>query len=768
MIKSILPLLMVIPLLGKGQNTFNVSYGENRLESIPEIYDSDIYRFEGEMGDRVWIRVADAASQIDASFNLKKDDVLLHSEQGTGGDVELFDFTLPESGTYDIEVFDKGKNDVGAYGFSLQKLNNPSYARQIVCGDDIFDEITTQAGVKVYQFDVQQGDLAFAQMRANSDHFEATMYLINEQGDLLRTSVRNANAYASITAHQIANSQKYSLFVFDANGNDLAKFGLTYQDLNDPSCGTQMLQCTDHVANKIAQLAETHAYRFDLNEGQGFVAKAKASNSSFEAVVDVYNPIGHQLFHQRVSGKATDIVIPTVAMTGTYLIVVNDDRANDTSSYHLSYNLLDPACAQELATCHTVEGVLEHPTDINLYYFHMPEQINGMIIKEIDKVIELFTSTINGGDYTNLKDNVKINIKPPIAEPGAIIYFAVSDNGGNDLGAYKIDFTQSDDIPVLSAPVALCKENLIFTIPASGHVELTANEINDNSYDDCQIVQMNVSPNLFDCTQLGDQEVVLEVIDNDGLISTCTTQIKIVTNLTLAVDECLKISVEDFNEEGCVQIEATASGGSGEYSFIWSNGETAPLAQICPNDVGNLSCEVYDANGCSIKREKIWVPIGANVLCHSNGKKVSICHIPTGNPEEKHTLCVSINSLKAHFGHEDYVGPCNGGGSCGQDTEVLLKSLENGSLLISGLVAAPGDYLRIDLQKQVQFENTPVDLTLVDALGRTLYQESAVASSIKYLELQLPSSGLSSGLYYLFLRTMDGSAKQITAPILIK
>jgi hypothetical protein len=154
-------------------------------------------------------------------------------------------------------------------------------------------------------------------------------------------------------------------------------------------------------------------------------------------------------------------------MTGSYLIIINDDRANDTSAYDLSYNLLDQACAHELPTCRTVEGVLEHPTDINLYYFYMPEQMNGLTIKEIDRVIEPFTSTINGGDYTNLKDNVKLNIKPPIAKPGAIIYFAVSDNGGNDLGAYKIDFAQGDGTPVLRAPVALCKEDLVFTIPSN-------------------------------------------------------------------------------------------------------------------------------------------------------------------------------------------------------------------------------------------------------------------------------------------------------------
>jgi hypothetical protein len=39
--------------------------------------------------------------------------------------------------------------------------------------------------------------------------------------------------------------------------------------------------------------------------------------------------------------------------------------------------------------------------------------------------------------------------------------------------------------------------------------------------------------------------------------------------------------------------------------------------------------------------------------------KVCICHIPPGNPENAHTICISPNAVDAHIrNHGDYLGEC--------------------------------------------------------------------------------------------------------------
>ena len=43
-----------------------------------------------------------------------------------------------------------------------------------------------------------------------------------------------------------------------------------------------------------------------------------------------------------------------------------------------------------------------------------------------------------------------------------------------------------------------------------------------------------------------------------------------------------------------------------------------------------------------------------------NGK-VTICHVPPGNPGIAHTLSVSPHAADAHLGHGDHCGPCQSG-----------------------------------------------------------------------------------------------------------
>jgi hypothetical protein len=46
--------------------------------------------------------------------------------------------------------------------------------------------------------------------------------------------------------------------------------------------------------------------------------------------------------------------------------------------------------------------------------------------------------------------------------------------------------------------------------------------------------------------------------------------------------------------------------------------------------------------------------------------KVSICHIPPGNPDNAHTIEVGAAAVDAHLAHGDSLGPCPGDGAGGQ------------------------------------------------------------------------------------------------------
>jgi hypothetical protein len=43
---------------------------------------------------------------------------------------------------------------------------------------------------------------------------------------------------------------------------------------------------------------------------------------------------------------------------------------------------------------------------------------------------------------------------------------------------------------------------------------------------------------------------------------------------------------------------------------------------------------------------------------NGDGDRVTICHIPPGNPENPQTITVSENAVPAHLAHGDTLGPC--------------------------------------------------------------------------------------------------------------
>ncbi len=48
----------------------------------------------------------------------------------------------------------------------------------------------------------------------------------------------------------------------------------------------------------------------------------------------------------------------------------------------------------------------------------------------------------------------------------------------------------------------------------------------------------------------------------------------------------------------------------------------------------------------------------------AGGNKVDVCHIPPGNPDNKHTITISNKALDAHLAHGDLAGSCENQVTC--------------------------------------------------------------------------------------------------------
>ena len=62
-------------------------------------------------------------------------------------------------------------------------------------------------------------------------------------------------------------------------------------------------------------------------------------------------------------------------------------------------------------------------------------------------------------------------------------------------------------------------------------------------------------------------------------------------------------------------------------------------------------------------------------------KKIEICHVPPGNPDNAHTLSISVNAIKSHLAHGDYIDECteNGADETNDEEEIEIEvEIEDG------------------------------------------------------------------------------------------
>ena len=78
-------------------------------------------------------------------------------------------------------------------------------------------------------------------------------------------------------------------------------------------------------------------------------------------------------------------------------------------------------------------------------------------------------------------------------------------------------------------PVAVCK-NYTAYLTANGTVTVAASNLNNGSSDNCGIVNMTISPNSFNCADIGTKTVTFTVYDNGGNSDSCQAEITIVDN----------------------------------------------------------------------------------------------------------------------------------------------------------------------------------------------------------------------------------------------
>ena len=128
-----------------------------------------------------------------------------------------------------------------------------------------------------------------------------------------------------------------------------------------------------------------------------------------------------------------------------------------------------------------------------------------------------------------------------------LIEFTAQDECGN-LSTCTFTVTVIDD----DAPNAVC-QNITVQLDDMGSVTITADQINFGSSDNCGVDTLEIDIDTFDCSNVGENTVILTVTDVNGNASTCTSTVT-VEDVTAPEITCNDITVE-LGADGTVTID---------------------------------------------------------------------------------------------------------------------------------------------------------------------------------------------------------------------
>ncbi|MCF8274575.1 MAG: HYR domain-containing protein, partial [Flavobacteriaceae bacterium] len=181
------------------------------------------------------------------------------------------------------------------------------------------------------------------------------------------------------------------------------------------------------------------------------------------------------------------------------------------------------------------------------------------------------------------------------------VTLTVTDVNGNT-STCDTTVTVLDDV----APVAVCK-NIVVSLDVSGNATISGLDIDNGSYDNClsNTLIRTATPSIFNCTNIGENEVTLTVADPAGNSDTCTAIVTVIDNLsptvvcqniTLQLDATgnATISVNDIDNgsfDACGLLSMTISKTDFNCSNIGSNPATNTVTLTATDLYGNsASC----------------------------------------------------------------------------------------------------------------------------------------------------------------------------------
>ena len=166
------------------------------------------------------------------------------------------------------------------------------------------------------------------------------------------------------------------------------------------------------------------------------------------------------------------------------------------------------------------------PTSVQLSTSAATVSISGLTITASDDctssgALTYTVSTASAGTYGTSVDFDCMDIGT------VLLYFKAQDATGNLSAAFEQDFTVTD-----ATGLTATGQNITVDLDASGSYTLTASEVDNGSVGNCN-TSLSVSPSVFDCNNIGSNEVTLTITNSSSGATNSTTATVTVQDVTM-------------------------------------------------------------------------------------------------------------------------------------------------------------------------------------------------------------------------------------------
>lgn len=316
-----------------------LNYGDNTTNFLPQ-GGLHAYRFWGDEGDRIVVRLCDETAGLDGYIEMVKPNSELMYE-GSGNTYELrIDTTLMESGYYTLRVSDEGGNESGAYGLAIQKVNFGQGTELMGSHMNLLDTVEGIGYIKTYLIQGNEGDRIMMRMCDPGAGLDNQMELYAPDGH--RIGYKIGGTYEARIDVSLDENGIYTLLLMDSQGQDTGGFGFSLHKVFSQE-GVLELDLNSSFQDSIKALAYSNIYRFHGEAGTKIMVRMCDETSGLDNQLELYTPNGLRIF-QATESSFSELIIDTITLseTGTYICLAMDEDGENLGFYGFQLQQISP------------------------------------------------------------------------------------------------------------------------------------------------------------------------------------------------------------------------------------------------------------------------------------------------------------------------------------------------------------------------------------------------------------------------------------------